>query len=307
MITAAVAAIVAMLTVAAAGPPLAVRLPPRWAVWLLGLAATGAAASTVFVLGVLTFIWLGQFGEIAEEGHWSPAALRAADPISAQVSIGSGLLLVSAMTWTTRAVLRHLRQLYAWRRIERDLPVGEGSVSVLDSDDVDAFTLPSGRVLITQGMLAALTQAERDIVLAHERSHRVHWHAWWRVIVDLDAAINPLLRPTARAVMHMTERWADEDATRIADRRTVALTIGRIALMRNRRRPDLTVAATGGRIPQRVRALLDSPPRTHPAHLLTVLVLLATLTGTSLAVEHAGEALIENAMHHPTAAETANR
>jgi beta-lactamase regulating signal transducer with metallopeptidase domain len=141
----------------------------------------------------------------------------------------------------------------------------------------------------------ALTEAEREIVLAHERSHRLHQHAWWRLAVDLAAAINPLLRPTARAVTHMTERWADEDASRIADRRMVAVTIGRVALLRTHRPSASTPAATGGQVPQRVRALLDPPPRTRPAHLLAVLLLLAAVACTTLAVERTGEALFENA------------
>jgi hypothetical protein len=295
MVAAAVAAIIAVVAVAAAGPLLARRLPPRWAVWLLGLAAIGAAGSGVFVLGVLTFLWLGQLGDIADEGSWSASALRATDPISRGVSITAGLLLVPATAWTLRTLIRQVRRMVCWHRIERDLPAGDDSVSVLDTDDIDAFTLPSGRVLITQGLLAALSPAERQIVLAHERSHRLHQHAWWRLAVDLAAAVNPLLRPTARAVAHMTERWADEDASRIANRRMVAVTIGRVALLRTHRTPASTAAATGGQVPQRVRALLNPPPRTRPAHLLAVLLLLAAVASTTVAVERTSEALFENA------------
>ena len=295
MVEATVAAMVAVLAVAGSGPLLARRLPPRWAVWLLGAATIAAAGSGVFVLGVLTFLWLGQLGEVAARGDWSATALQALDPISPEVSIGSGLLLIPVALWTVRTLVANVRQVRAWYRIERDLPTGRESVTVLDSDDIDAFTLPSGRVVVTEGLLAALSPAERAIVLAHERSHRAHQHTWWKLMVNLAAAINPLLRPTARAVADMTERWADEDASRIADRKTVAVTIGRIALLRAGGASTAATGATGGQVPQRVRALLGPPPRTRPVHLVAVLVLLAALASTTLAVERAGETMFENA------------
>jgi Zn-dependent protease with chaperone function len=296
MVAATVAAMVAVLAVAAVGPMLARRLPPQWAVWLLSAALIGAAASGAFVLAVLTFLWLGQLSAVAGRGNWSASALQATDPIAHEVSIGSGLLLLPATAWTLRTLVRHVRQLRAWRRIERDCPTRDDAVSVLDTDDIDAFTAPSGRVFLTEGLLAAVTPAERDIVLAHERSHRRHHHVWWRMAVDLAAAVNPLLGPTARAVAHMTERWADEDATRVADRRAVAVTIGRVALLRTHG-ARAGAAATGGAVPQRVRALLGPPPRTRPTYLLAVLLLLAALAATTVAVEQTCETLFENAMH----------
>src|SRR5436190_1668852 len=46
------------------------------------------------------------------------------------------------------------------------------------------------------------------------------------------AAANPLLLPVARAVDYTVERWADERAATVTgDRRLVAATIGRVALL----------------------------------------------------------------------------
>ena len=69
------------------------------------------------------------------------------------------------------------------------------------------------------------------MLIAHEQSHRAHRHTWWTLAADLAAAVNPPLRPTARGVRDATERWADKDAARITDRRLVAATIARVALL----------------------------------------------------------------------------
>src|SRR5262249_29492986 len=158
--------------------------------------------------------------------------------------------------WTIRTFARYLQQILLLHRIERDLPASRDRVSVVHTSDINAYTLPSGRVLVTDGLLEALTPVERDIVMAHERSHREHLHTWWKLAFDIAAAVNPLMRPAARAIADMTERWADEDAARVADRRSVALTIGRIALLRTGSAAIPAAAATGGQVPQRVRALL---------------------------------------------------
>ncbi|MFH8389402.1 hypothetical protein [Streptomyces sp. NPDC018036] len=72
-----------------------------------------------------------------------------------------------------------------------------------------------------------------------------------------------MLRPLAAAGGFALERWADEDAaTRVGDRAVVARAVGRAALAASARPSGTTgaLAATGGAVPQRVRALLAPPP-----------------------------------------------
>jgi beta-lactamase regulating signal transducer with metallopeptidase domain len=177
-------------------------------------------------------------------------------------------------------------------------------VVVLDDPRPDAFTTPApaARIMVTTGLLSALTQDEQRVVLAHERSHLKHRHIWWTLTADLAAAVNPLLRPTARVVAQAVERWADEDAAaEVGDRRLVARTIARAALLQHdaARRPSTTPAVTGGDVPRRVRAMLDQPPRSRPIAALTLAALLATATLGAGAVERTGERLFERAV--PTA------
>jgi hypothetical protein len=106
---------------------------------------------------------------------------------------------------------------------------------------------------------------------------------------DLAAAINPLLRPTARVIAHAVERWADEDAAdAVGDRRLVARTLARTALLQHRPISGGAVAATGGDVVNRVRALLAPTPTRHPSALAVLLVLLLTTAVAAGAVQRTG-------------------
>jgi hypothetical protein len=295
MITAVLVAVLTVLCFAAAGPSLARALPPRLSVWLLTPAVILAAGSSAFVLSVVTFAWLGQLGEVAERGTWSPQALHALDPIPRQVSILAGLMLLPAAGWTARTVVGTGWALWRVRRASRDLPAGAAGVTVIDSPDLEAHTTSAGRIIVTRGLLKVLDLTERRVLFAHERSHRRHRHIWWNLTSDLAAAVNPVLRPTARALRYATERWADEDATAVADRRTVATTIAKVALLRSAARsPQAVVAsATGGHVVDRVNVLLSPAPRTRVRHVGLALALMLSVLVATVAVEYTGETLFE--------------
>jgi Zn-dependent protease with chaperone function len=171
------------------------------------------------------------------------------------------------------------------------------AVIVVDSERPDAFATPapSGRIVVTSALMAALTPDERRAVIAHERAHLRHRHAWLLISADLAEAANPLLRPTVAVIQHAVERWADEDAARhIGDRKLVARTIARVALLRNDAGSHpLTPAATGGQVPQRVRALLSPPPDRRLWLAAVVVVLLAGSFVATCAVERTGDALFD--------------
>ncbi len=296
---AVIAALVACLAFAAAGPHLARVLPPPATVRLLVPAALLAAAGGVFALGTVAFTWLGQATEVARFVTWSPQRLHALNPIPPAVGIAAAALLMAAAGWTLRSLGRTIRALWVAHRTGRHLDDHRGSpVVVVDSPDLQAFTLPgiSGRIVVTTGMLAALDPDGRRVLLAHEQSHRTHRHTWWTLAADLAAAVNPLLRPTAAAVRHATERWADEDAATTADRRRVAATIAQVALLRTHPpAPAAVAAATGGQVPQRVQALLRPPPRIQARHVgVLAALVLAVLLG-AFAVQRTGETLFEHA------------
>ena len=118
---------------------------------------------------------------------------------------------------------RRAAALAAAGREARLLP-GAGQVVVTDDEAADAYTLPGMpcRIVITAGMLRALSQPERQVLLAHERAHASSLHYLFTTVARLAAAANPLLRPVATAVGYTVERWADERAAAVTGDRQLA-------------------------------------------------------------------------------------
>jgi Zn-dependent protease with chaperone function len=175
-----------------------------------------------------------------------------------------------------------------------------GRVVVLDDPCPDAYALPGvpGRIVVSTGMLDALSARERQVLLAHERAHLACGHHLFVALAYLAAATNPLLRPVAAAVGYTTERWADERAaSAVGDRRLVARTIAKAALLTSRHHSPPAGAlaiATGsaaaklrgaGPVPRRVAALLAAPPRRR--RLLLVLALTVLVLAAACSIEAA--------------------
>jgi Zn-dependent protease with chaperone function len=304
------------VTFAAVAPAAGRALPPAAATRLLVAGCVLASGCAGFVLAAAALLTFAQIRAIAELGHWSPAALRAANPFPAIAGVTAGLLVTALAAAGVLTAVRRSRALLgvhlACHHYGRP-----GRVAVLDSAVPDAFTTPglTGRIVITTGMLRALDGHQRGALIAHERSHLVHRHVWWRLAADLAAAANPLLRPTAAAVLHATERWADEDAaTAVGDRRLVATAIAATAIARRRHPatgtgatgpatgPATAPAAVGGHVVRRVDALLAPPPARRPVLTGLLAVLLAGLVVSVVAVERSGDGILDQAEGTPPAA-----
>ncbi|MEU1519297.1 M56 family metallopeptidase [Streptomyces sp. NPDC005811] len=254
-------AVTAVLTLLA--PRLARLLPPRPAAWALACAALVTAVGWAGSLALLAFTGVAQIPEIAEEGRWSVAALRAEDPVYLVVAVGSALLLVSGAISLGVAAVSRFRHVARARRECARLPE-KTELAVLDDDAPIAFALPGrpGRIVVSRGMLRCLGNRERAALLAHERAHLRGRHHLFQTLWRLTAALNPLLRPLAVAGDYVLERWADEEAALcVSDRTVVAHAVGRAALASAGAARPTGLAATGGVVPQRVRALLAPPPR----------------------------------------------
>jgi predicted Zn-dependent protease len=135
------------------------------------------------------------------------------------------------------------------------------------SPKVFAYAVPGANPLtvVSHGLLAQLDTNERDIVLAHEAAHHVHRHDRYVLIGELAAAIFAPVRFVVRGLEHALERWADEHtAAVIGDRRTVALTVARVALLRGDCKRPVGVLGFALHSPfsttRRVRSLLQPPP-----------------------------------------------
>jgi len=295
MTAATVIAAVLTAVFAVIGPGLARRLPPAAATRLLVPASLVVAGSGVWVLIAVAFTWVAQFQVVSRYGDWSAEEVRAGSPFPTVIAVGCCLLAVLALGRATIAGTRRVRVLLAVRRSCRN--VGEpGSLVVLDNDRPDAFATPGarGRIVVTTGLLRALTADERRALLAHEASHLRHRHAWWLLAAELAVAANPMLSSTVRAIGHAVERWADEDAAQaVTDRRLVARTLARTALLIRAAAPSQVLPATGGDVPGRVRALLEPPPRPRVVPLAVLAALLVATTLAAGTVQRRGDELLD--------------
>ena len=304
--------LVVTLLAGAAARPLAERLPPAAATWLLVLSAIALAAASSAVLGMLALTAVVRIPLVDSLGGMSGQVISAGDPASVPAAIAAGALLAAAAAAACRASWRRVAALVAAGRRARRLP-GTGQVVVTDDEAADAYTLPGVpcRIVITAGMLRALSLPERQVLLAHERAHASGLHYLFTTAARLAAAANPLLRPVAAAAGYTVERWADERAAAVTgDRQLAARAVARAALATSTAPPrrDARTAAgmlgavstparmrRAGPVPRRVAALLRPPPDLRIL-LVAAAVLLVAVAGVS-ALEAARDlhALLESA------------
>ncbi|MET7571123.1 M56 family metallopeptidase [Streptomyces sp. NPDC005492] len=287
------------MVIAVFAPRAAALLAPRPAAWSLASAALVASLGWLGSLALLAFAGLVQIPEVAEEGRWSVAAVRASDPVYLTVAGLAALTLLASLAGLVVATTRQLRHL-RWARRECRLLPGDTELAVLDMELPEAFALPGapGRIVVSRGMLRCLAEREREALLAHERAHLRDRHHLFQTLWRLTAAVNPLLRPLSGAGGFVLERWADEEAAvRVGDRTVVAHAVGRAALATSANRSRPVLAATGGAVPQRVRALLAPPPPRRALPFVAGAALLVVCCASLADAATDSEQMIETAQH----------
>ncbi|MDN3027223.1 M56 family metallopeptidase [Streptomyces sp. S.PB5] len=239
------------------------RLHPRTATRLLtGVAAVMAACSTV-CLGLLMVVGTAQLPGNPLPDGWSDPEVRQAVPYDEVAGRAAIPALCAVALVCGRTLWRHGRVRRGAHRTLAGLPGTE--VAVLPDAVPYAYALPGGhrdRIVVTTALLDSLEPAERRALFAHERAHLAARHHRHLLAVQLAARANPFLRPLRTAVAYTAERWADEEAAAVVgSRRTVALAIGKAALV-SRGTPLATLAglASAGPVPRRVAALLGPAP-----------------------------------------------
>jgi Zn-dependent protease with chaperone function len=293
---------------AAAARPLAARLEPRLATWLLTATTVALAAFSTAALALMTASALAQAPLLAALGDYSQPVLRRGDPVPALAGMAAALLLTAAAVAVAVVIRARARALAESYRRAASMAPG-GRVVVVPGHSIEAYALPGspGRIVVSGRLLDALNDRGRAALLAHEHAHLDSRHHLFTTVAHLAAAANPLLLPVARAVDYTVERWADERAAAITgDRRLVASTIGQVALLTAPRsaRPRATLAITGARgrsvslawagpVPRRVAALLAPPPRRQLTLLAIVAILILTAGASAVEAARDLHALLE--------------
>lgn len=194
------------------------RLKPRAAivVWqIVGLVGGLSAVGTLLVLG---------FAPLA--GDWTAVNLVALVLAALLFSWLTGVLATSAIR-IERDLRRQRTVVDLLGRAEAD------GVRVLEHPEPMAYCLPGPqpRIVITDGVVAALPPEELAAVLAHERAHAEGRHEFViQPFVAWQSAL-PFLAPARRAtaaVAELVEMLADDAAAAATSRLTVARALARV-------------------------------------------------------------------------------
>lgn len=257
-------------------------LRPSVAAPALALVSVATALAVVWSLALLA---TGFVAHLAWATHLRPWC-RALGVAHDAVPPAAGVLSFVALAAMAVAVIRTVRR------------VGQTGVSEIDSELVvlptlepTAYALPGrpGHIVVSAGMLRALDDRERQVLLAHERAHLRHGHHRYVRSAEFAVAAVPVLRPLANRVRFATERWADEDAAAdLGDRRLVARAIAHAALV-STSYPAPALALSGLGVPARVEALLDSGAgglRASAALVALTAAALFTVIGSTLQLHH---------------------
>lgn len=283
--------------------PAARGLRPKAAAILLATGALITGLLWVACLGLVAFATVGRLGLAGALGHWSVAVIQARDPIPVAAGLASLTILalvaigLLAAMWGLSRELRRVVPLAKSARQHR-----AGDVAIIDHPVPQAMALPGwrGSILVTSGMLHCLRADERQVLLAHERSHVQGRHWLLRLLCRLGAALLPTLRSTVPACDQALERWADEDAAVVVgSRQLVATAIARAALAASEREttPVLMPAISDGAVVQRVEAMLAPAPRSRWGPAAVFALLVAVALTAAIEAERDVERMFELARH----------
>ncbi|MFE7855023.1 M56 family metallopeptidase [Streptomyces sp. NPDC057403] len=265
-------------------------LAPRTAAWALTALALVLAGSSTAALALLALDGALRLPFVAALGHFSPHLLGDGSSATVPAAVLAALALSGLGVLVPWRARRHLRELRAAHRSCGHEP-GAGDLWVRPDARPDAYALPGrpGRIVVTTGMLRALSAREREVLFAHERAHLAGRHHLFLAGAELAVALHPALRGLRAPLSYALERWADESAARATgDRALTARAVGRAALAAGAAgpapRPRLSLTATAGPVPRRVTALLNrSAPvgRLLPRALACLLTACVTLSAAA--------------------------
>ncbi|GAA0464435.1 peptidase M48 [Paractinoplanes deccanensis] len=254
---------------------LADRLAPATAARAVAWSALAVAAASTFNLVLFALHAVAEIPLVGGALGWSTRVVYEDTervPFVPWLSVALLAYAVVALIWRLR---RH-------RRVLALIPPGEhsGGLVMVDDDEARAFAVPGrpGRVVVTTGMRAALTDRQFEALLAHENAHLTERHHRLARAADLAVAAHPALWWVGRHVDYLIERAADERAAaELGSRNVVARAIGAAALAGTapRATPHLHAASAGGVIPRRVARLLQPSTAQAPRILYAVPVALA--------------------------------
>jgi Zn-dependent protease with chaperone function len=156
----------------AAARPLAARLEPRQATWLLTSAAVALAGCSTAALALVAAFAAARAPLLAGLGGYSQPVMRRGDPISAAAGAVAALALASAAMTVTVMFRSRARALAESYRRAAGLHADDGIV-VVAGPAIEAYALPGspGRIVVSDRLLDRLDDGSRAALIAHEQAH----------------------------------------------------------------------------------------------------------------------------------------
>lgn len=234
----------------------------------------------------------------------------------------SSLLPLIVVIWAVGVVICVLRGVHQWRALDRIVLQfsescdeldrmlqavaqrfgGVGQIRVLVSSHIDTPTLIGWLkpvILLPTAVAMGFPRHQLELILAHELGHlRRHDHLvnLAQVVVETVLFYHPVVHWISREVRHEREICCDQLVLRVTDGQPAEYARTLAALESMRQLPtQLAVAATGGRLVDRVRRILGLPSsnsgsiRLNPVRLVAMSALFVLLIGVAVQFEHARE------------------
>lgn len=242
--------------------------PAEWARLCVVALAAGAAVLELAVLlyaspTVLRAIGIPDLADVCERAlgvllpggallGWPAAVVAAALPLL----IGAGAVRARR---SQRAV--HVE---AW--LGEHERFGGHALVVLPTDCVLAFCANGStpQIVVSRGLVAALTPDELDAVLRHEAAHLEHRHQRFLLLasaLEHGLAVLPFIRPSTAALRTALERWADEAAAGTSYASRAVLRRALLGVTTAMVSPAVAAFSAADTVAERLAALNDDAPR----------------------------------------------
>jgi hypothetical protein len=281
-----------LLGLPACARPLGRRLPPaEWARVCAGLLAAGAIVveASLVIQAAPTMLRMAGLEDIAEMcEHVAPGGA----PVGFAAATAAGVIALLA----GRSALG-VRGRYRTARVEPEIgwhgDLGGHRLIVLPSEELVAFSTAGrpGQVVMSRGLITALSDDELAAVVRHEVAHVQHRHQRYLLlarIVEHSLGLLPMVRRGVTALRCAVERWADEAAAgpRSSGRASVHAALLRVAELTAM--PDIAAFTTPETVAERLEALRTAPARGLAVgrRLLVYLPAGLLLLASAVAIDH---------------------
>jgi Zn-dependent protease with chaperone function len=256
-----------LLILPAVARPAGRRLPPsEWAKVCAGLLAIGwvVTEASLLLQAAPTLLRAAGLERLAELCEHALGPVAPGGPLLG-VAAGGAAAAVALLAGRSLLAARHRRRMV---RVEVDIgwhtQLGGHELVVLPSRDLVAFSTAGrpGQVVLSHGLIAALSDQELAAVLRHEVAHVHHRHQRYLLLaraVEHSVGLLPLVHGATAALRCALERWADEDAaggdaTSRACVRAALLRLAELATL-----PEVAAFTTPGTVAERLDALHADP------------------------------------------------